>query len=863
MVLAAKVPSGALSAPAKTPENEKADLPRLLSLVAQYALLAFVIYYFKLESLAFFQIMVLAFSGQIVHYFLPLRYRLPFFDALSLAAFAMILGPAQAAWLVVIGGLLIGICHLPLKLPYRTGLLLLAGGALAVLRAGIGSVPWSPSIWPILGSIFMFRLIVYLYDRHFDKTPARPAETFSYFFLLPSVCFPLFPVVDYKTFRRTYYDGERHEIHQVGVDWISRGVIQLILYRFVYYFGSMSPTEVADAGDLARYVVSGFLLYLRISGQFHIIVGVLHLFGFNLPETHHRYFLASSFTDFWRRINIYWKDFMMKIFYYPMFFRLRKLGTTPALLLSTVFVFFATWVLHACQWFWLRGSYLFSWTDVLFWTILGALVVIYSLHEIRHGRRRSLGARSWTWRDRIVLILKTAATFVAISVLWSLWTSESIPAWISVWKTAARPAIHDTRLILALIGGAVVFAAAVLFYNWQDARRAAGRRPALFTMAAANIAALATACIIGTPELYVRLLPPALAPTYVAVVGSMREVRLSGHDADMLVRGYYEELLNVQSFNSQLWEVYQGWPIEWSRLEDTGALRLTGDFLKQELVPGKQIHFRNSTLTVNRSGMRDRDYEQVPPSGTTRIALVGSSHVMGYGVNDDQTFDAVLESHLAQEPLDSGASPYEVLNFAVDGYGPLQELRLLEEKVLSFRPSVVLYFAHPGAAGRASDYLEEMVRTGVAIPYEPLRAIVEREGVTAETGRHDGARLLHPHGSEALSWAYRRFSQLCRDHGALPVYMYLPTAGEKPNAQLLAEQERFAGEAGFVVLDLTRCFEGHDPRSIWFGEWDQHPNALGHRLIGEELYRVLRENAHRVFKDLAATPAEPPPANPH
>jgi hypothetical protein len=93
--------------------------------------------------------------------------------------------------------------------------------------------------------------------------------------------------------------------------------------------------------------------------------------------------------------------------------------------------------------------------------------------------------------------------------------------------------------------------------------------------------------------------------------------------------------------------------------------------------------------------------------------------------------------------------------------------------------------------------------------------------------------------------------------------MYLPTAGEKPNAQLLAEQERFAGEAGFVVLDLTRCFEGHDLRSIWFGEWDQHPNALGHRLIGEELYRVLRENANRVFKDLAATPAEPPPANPH
>ena len=66
---------------------------------------------------------------------------------------------------------------------------------------------------------------------------------------------------------------------------------------------------------------------------------MLHLFGFNLPETHHRYFLASSFTDFWRRINIYWKDFMMKVFYYPAYFRLRRFGDTVALVLATVFMF--------------------------------------------------------------------------------------------------------------------------------------------------------------------------------------------------------------------------------------------------------------------------------------------------------------------------------------------------------------------------------------------------------------------------------------------------------------------------------------------------------------------------------------------
>ena len=54
--------------------------------------------------------------------------------------------------------------------------------------------------------------------------------------------------------------------------------------------------------------------------------------------------------------------------------------------------------------------------------------------------------------------------------------------------------------------------------------------------------------------------------------------------------------------------MYASWPLDWSRLEDTGALRLTGDFLYQELVPSKEIHFRNATLRTNHWGMRDKKY---------------------------------------------------------------------------------------------------------------------------------------------------------------------------------------------------------------------------------------------------------------
>jgi D-alanyl-lipoteichoic acid acyltransferase DltB (MBOAT superfamily) len=122
-------------------------------------------------------------------------------------------------------------------------------------------------------------------------------------------------------------------------------------------------------------IILGFLLYLQVSGQFHIIVGMLKLFGYDLPETNRKYLLSHSISDLWRRINIYWKDFMVKICYLPTYFKLRRKGELRAQLVATTLVFLVTWVLHAYQFFWLQGKFRMTVNDTLFWAVLGALVV--------------------------------------------------------------------------------------------------------------------------------------------------------------------------------------------------------------------------------------------------------------------------------------------------------------------------------------------------------------------------------------------------------------------------------------------------------------------------------------------------------
>ena len=87
---------------------------------------------------------------------------------------------------------------------------------------------------------------------------------------------------------------------------------------------------------------------------------------------------------------------MMKVVFYPTYFKVKRLGPTRALAVSTAVVFVTTWMLHSYQWFWLRGGFPITLQDALFWAILGGLVTSTLLNllvlptlYLRFGKVRS------------------------------------------------------------------------------------------------------------------------------------------------------------------------------------------------------------------------------------------------------------------------------------------------------------------------------------------------------------------------------------------------------------------------------------------------------------------------------------------
>jgi hypothetical protein len=410
----------------------------LLSILGHLGLLLAVFKVYNIENRAFQMLVAFALAALPVHYLLPYRWKKPCFVAVSIAGLAWIFGPAITGCVLALSALLLTVCYLPVPWKVRAGTVAALTLAMVLIRPATAWTGIPDLVWPVLASMFMFRMIIYLYELKHARKPEPIIDTLSYFFLLPNYCFQLFPVVDYRTFQRGYFAANIQVIQRSGMRMMFNGTIHLMLYRLVYHTLYFPSEQVDGPLSLAGFLVWNYLLYLNVSGHFHIACGMLHLFGYQLPATHHHYLLACGFTDYWRRINIYWKDFMVRLVFNPVVFRLKHWPQPAALGVATVAVFLSTWLLHGYQSYWLKGTWGFSVHDALFWGILGIFVLVNVQLDARRGHARAFKADQATLRQYALRAVKTAGTFATIVLLWSLWTSQGLAEWLDMLQRGVR-----------------------------------------------------------------------------------------------------------------------------------------------------------------------------------------------------------------------------------------------------------------------------------------------------------------------------------------------------------------------------------------------------------------------------------------
>ena len=833
-----------------------------LAVVMQFALIVLVVDYWQVESQSLARLMNLAFAGFIIHHLLPLRFRLPFFGLLSIVAVVAgvgHLGPnVFTGWiggrmttanflyhllpgltLVVVGLGLIGLCHLPIRFGARVGLLAVVGAGLTFLRARSDWFPDVKEMWVILGSMFMFRLMVYLYDLKHRTAPFSPSRAISYFFLLPNVCFPLFPVVDYKTFCSTYYNEDWPRIYQTGLRWMLRGVFQLLLYRVIYQFAPLDVYKLSSVLDVAGCMLGMYLLYLRVSGTFHLIVGLLLMFGFNLPETHHLYYLATSFTDFWRRINIYWKDFVMKLFFYPTHFKLRKMGPIRAMSVATLVTFLATWILHSWQWFWIRGKPLFNWKDFSFWMILGVLVLVTAIYEMTRGQKRTLTSSGLTLRRRVILGLKAAGVFSLMCILWAYWSCQTWAEFETLIDAASRPTFREVMIIF---GALVLIGVCGMLWGWSSRETSEGRatqasRAQFHFWPSAMAVTAGSICLLAAPSIVSRTVPASRG-----VIARLHSDVLNARDMAQQRRGYYEEL-DVGRTDNWQWHNAEE-PEGWSKGREA-FFRTRSDFLLRDIIPSVSTVLGPSPATSDRLGLRDREYDKIKPPNAYRIVLLGASNDMGWGVKNDQTYENLVEDDLNSRLRDARYSRYEILNLSVAADSILQRVLRLEQEGFELQPDAVIL----SVSGADEQFVASHLRKALIQGVEPssgyrevVQSVVRRARVNGKMPAMMIERRLQPYFTELCRWSFQRFAQQCAQRGVRPLVVYRPEPADFSGQESTARSNilGMARAAGLQVIDLSPAFDSvTDRSSLILAKWDDHTTALGHRLLADELYKDL------------------------
>lgn len=818
--------------------NASLSISGFLEIALGLAAVVAAVHFLNIEiNLKLIQLLYVVAGGFVLYAFAPLTWRLPLLGALNVAAMFVLLTPVQALLLLGFALLLFAILNLSASVTIRSVLIVAIGLLFALFRMDV--LPFAHGvILPILGSLFMFRTILFLHEQRFVKKQADIWLRLNYFLLLPNLVFFIFPVVDYKTFIGKYYSKPALETYRKGILMMANGVFHFFIYRLIYYYLVPNPAEIFTVFDWLQFIIASYALIVRLAGIFHFSAGVICLFGFDLPPTFNHYFFADSFSDLWRRINMYWRDFMMKVFYYPIYFKLKHLGTINAIALSILITFVFNWFLHAYQWFWLRGSFLYTIQDITFWAVFGIVVMLNSVYMAKAKKKKSK-ISGFPLKASVFHVLRVIGIFMFMAFLWSWWITPSIPAWFSiltVWSEVTFPQVATIIAGLALI---LIIGTGFLYLQYRyerDPKPAIARWNLKYPAAILGIWLMA---LIGFKPV-----SNALGDWLDTDMEPVLTTQLNEADRDMQFKGYYENILSTSNnlIASPLSDIESQKPDDWEQLHNEDVLIKTNDLITKELMPDIDIKFKGSRLTSNSLGLRDRPMEKERSPGTLRMIILGGSIEMGSGVEVNQTYENIFEDMLNEEDIFKPYQRVEIVNFAVSGIHLPQHIARVDQWAADYDPQVIIYTAHTDEINRIMTNLYYLHRDTIDLKYRFLKRTIGRLDLPRNVSETGFWQALRPHMRDVIAWGLKRIKRRTERMGAVPVWMFVPTLDGKISPKQDERLLEQAKDLGYEIIDL-RGFKGDlTNEELMLRPWDTHPGVQGHRLKAEKWMKELKKN---------------------
>jgi lysophospholipase L1-like esterase len=244
--------------------------------------------------------------------------------------------------------------------------------------------------------------------------------------------------------------------------------------------------------------------------------------------------------------------------------------------------------------------------------------------------------------------------------------------------------------------------------------------------------------------------------------------------------------------------------------------------------PNAQATLMGEDVRTNAYGFRGPEIAEAAAPGVARIAFVGDSIAMGWGVAEQDTFSSQVVAALKAE-----GRKVDGYNLGVGNYNTQQELALFRDIGARMKPDIIVlcYFindAEPMPTYNNTDWLEEHSAAWVVLNYR-LDLLRRQFGVQPDW-RHYYRNLYN---NDAPGWITTQqslvaFAALARKIGATLIVFNIPELRELkpyPFADITAKVRAVVEGQKVPFVDLLPAIETLDPASLWVTVPDPHPNG--------------------------------------
>jgi lysophospholipase L1-like esterase len=328
-------------------------------------------------------------------------------------------------------------------------------------------------------------------------------------------------------------------------------------------------------------------------------------------------------------------------------------------------------------------------------------------------------------------------------------------------------------------------------------------------------------------------------------------------------QGYYESLLELGGKESKTADADADVirPASWKPFDDSGIVEFQANYLRRRMKPNLHATWNGESFTTNSRGYRTPEVAIPKPSGTFRIVVIGSSNTMGHGVGDDAPYPRLLERWLNHAPGVDAGRPVEVVNLAISGDSPSQQLLRMQEDVAQYDPDWILTDASVLDFSLEEAQIRWVLKHQTPIPLGYVREAVGRLSA-ASGGSTEELNRKFPQELEALlGGAYAGWAAESRRLKVPMTVVLLPRADKAAESpHLVALVHRLCARNGLHLIDISTCFSGLSVDEFRVSDVDAHPSVLGHqRIFGALSKQLLREGFPAVIRGGGGSPVTAAP----